>query len=146
METKVIGNKAAGINVFHGEAYVSNSTLIRNKGRNAGGIGLFHSEAHVINSTLTGNQGEGAGGIGLLNSEASVVSTTLTGNKGREGGALASLADSHPTTERCSFHENIAIDTGGAVYVNEAEYQDSNSVFTDNVGGEGGKIKQDACN
>ena len=107
---------------------------------------MKNSKAHVTNSTLTGNQGDRAGGIYLYGGEIQLIGSNLTGNQGQNGGALALRFNSNVTTEGCQFLENIATDEGGAVYVNGGEYQDSNSVFTDNVGGEGGKIKQDACN
>ena len=127
------------------EGHVINSTLIGNQGKYAGGIFLDRSEAHVINSTLIGNEGERTGGIRLCDSDAQVINSTLTGNKGRDGGALTLYLNSHVTTERCYFLENVATEKGGAAFVDsECEYQDTDSVFADNTAREGGKTKSDA--
>ena len=144
--TENMGRNAGGVSLYRGKARVSNSTFTGNKGYWAGGIAMTHSKARVINSTFTENKGEWAGGISLQDSETHVINSALTGNRGRDGGALALRFNCHVTTERCHFLQNIATDKGGAVFVNEGEYQDSDSVFADNVGGEGGKIQQDACN
>ena len=102
---------------------------------------LYNSEAGVTNSTLTGNQGEYAGGIRLYDSFVNVINSTLIGNKGVEGGALELDFNSHVRTVGCRFQENIATDKGAAVCVNnEGEYQDTGSIFTDNIAGDGGEI------
>ena len=101
---------------------------------------VYNSKAHVIDSTLTENKGEYTGGIYLSDSKARVINSNLTGNMGRFGCALALASTSHVSTERCRFQENIATDKGGAVNVNEGEYQDSDSVFADKVAEGGGKI------
>ena len=140
--TENMGRYAGGVNLYRGKARVSNCTFTGNKGRDAGGINVLqYSKAHVINNTFTENKGERTGGIDLSNSEAQVINSTLTGNQGEEAGALQLRSFSRVTTGRCLFLENIAIDKGGAVNVNsKGEYQDSNSVFADNVAGNGGKI------
>ena len=134
------GERTGGIDLYNSEIHVINSTLIGNKGEYSGGIDLYYSKARVVNSTLIGNRGKYAGGIVLYNSEAHVMNSNLTGNKGRDAGAFQLLWYSHVTTTRCHILENIATDKGGAVNVNRlAEYQDHESLFTDNLAEEGGK-------
>ena len=87
------------------------------------------------------NKGKHVGGISLSDSEANITNSTLTGNEGVDSGALLLYWNCHVTTAGCHFLENIASDKGAAVLVNnQGEYEDCDGVFTENVGGGGGKI------
>ncbi|WP_405291582.1 hypothetical protein [Methanobrevibacter sp.] len=133
------------ISLYDSDVYVTNSNFESNKADKKGGaISILNGMANltVINSTFYKNTAGDTGGA--IDSEAlntynikyvvEIVNSTFTENNANYGGAISGT-DS--TVLNCIFTDNAANNYGGAVFFNDTISILENSIFEDNLAGEG---------
>ncbi len=114
----------------------------------AGG-GIYNTgEITIQGCTLRGNTATSDRGGGLLNAggQATLFQTVFDGNRapdmGGRGGGFAQIAKSASTTVTdCTFEGNIAVSSGGGIYVSDGTFNMSGGLmFNNNAGGQGGGL------
>ena len=78
------------------------------------GITVFGLHARVHNSVFTSNQGGSA--VSAYSSYVDVLNSTFTRNIATWGGAIKSYNSFHVNISSCTFRDNYAYQSGGAIY------------------------------
>ena len=78
------------------------------------GITMFDVHARVHNSVFTSNQGGSA--VSAYSSYVDVLNSKFTRNIATWGGAISSMYSHHLNVSSCTFRDNYAYRSGGAIY------------------------------
>jgi hypothetical protein len=99
-----------------------------------GAVATDGSEAVMTRCTFSRNEAGGIGGAVVIfdtSSGTALTECAFTENQAENGGALI-CSSAAARTERCSFAENVAIESGGAVYNVESTPHFTNCTFHGN--------------
>ena len=128
---------AGGLNVL-----VDGVTFADNHATARGGVGFISSVADfkIQNSIHTGNKVDADGGVYQIGNQSTgtITGSTFSGNSAEKSGGALRVSNSTVTIDKSVFDGNTAKVAGGAITVdNNSELTVNNSVFTNNVVGEG---------
>jgi len=128
---------AGGLNVL-----VDGVTFADNHATARGGVGFISSVADfkIQNSIHTGNKVDADGGVYQIGNQSNgtIIGSTFSGNSAEKSGGALRVSKSTVTIDKSVFDGNTAKVAGGAITVdNDSKLTVENSVFTNNVVGEG---------
>ena len=128
---------AGGLNVL-----VDGVTFADNHATARGGVGFISSVADfkIQNSIHTGNKVDADGGVYQIGNQSTgtITGSTFSGNSAEKSGGALRVSKSTVTIDKSVFDGNTAKVAGGAITVDNASTLTvNNSVFTNNVVGEG---------
>ena len=128
---------AGGLNVL-----VDGVTFADNHATARGGVGFISSVADfkIQNSIHTGNKVDADGGVYQIGNQSTgtIIGSTFSGNSAEKSGGALRVSKSTVTIDKSVFDGNTAKVAGGAITVdNDSKLTVENSVFTNNVVGEG---------
>ena len=128
---------AGGLNVL-----VDSVTFADNHATARGGVGFISGVADfkIQNSIHTGNKVDADGGVYQIgnHSTGTITGSTFSGNSAKKSGGALRVSNSTVTIDKSVFDGNTAKVAGGAITVdNDSKLTVNNSVFTNNVVGEG---------
>ena len=128
---------AGGLNVL-----VDGVTFADNHATARGGVGFISSVADfkIQNSIHTGNKVDADGGVYQIGNQSTgtITGSTFSGNSAEKSGGALRVSKSTVIIDKSVFDGNTAKVAGGAITVDNASTLTvNNSVFTNNVVGEG---------
>ena len=128
---------AGGLNVL-----VDGVTFADNHATARGGVGFVSGVADfkIQNSIHTGNKVDADGGVYQIGNQSTgtITGSTFSGNSAKKSGGALRVSNSTVTIDKSVFDGNTAKVAGGAITVDNASTLTvTNSVFTNNVVGEG---------
>ena len=128
---------AGGLNVL-----VDGVTFADNHATARGGVGFISSVADfkIQNSIHTGNKVDADGGVYQIGNQSTgtITGSTFSGNSAEKSGGALRVSKSTVIIDKSVFDGNTAKVAGGAITVdNDSKLTVENSVFTNNVVGEG---------
>lgn len=144
------GGERGAVWVYQGRAELVDVELTDNTGEACGALCLFDADLDLQGGRLRGNRaersgaspdGEGGGAIFGYDGELVVADTVFENNHAaRDGGAIRAGLYVDLTVERCSFSGNSAGYGGGAVALDGAHLEASDTELVGNTAGSGGAL------
>ena len=121
---------------------VDGVTFADNHATARGGVGFISGVADfkIQNSIHTGNKVDADGGVYQIGNQSTgtITGSTFSGNSAEKSGGALRVSKSTVTIDKSVFDGNTAKVAGGAITVdNDSKLTVENSVFTNNVVGEG---------
>ena len=121
---------------------VDGVTFADNHATARGGVGFISGVADfkIQNSIHTGNKVDADGGVYQIGNQSTgtITGSTFSGNSAEKSGGALRVSNSTVTIDKSVFDGNTAKVAGGAITVdNDSKLTVNNSVFTNNVVGEG---------
>ena len=121
---------------------VDGVTFADNHATARGGVGFISGVADfkIQNSIHTGNKVDADGGVYQIGNQSTgtIIGSTFSGNSAEKSGGALRVSKSTVTIDKSVFDGNTAKVAGGAITVdNDSKLTVENSVFTNNVVGEG---------
>lgn len=134
---EAIASPRAALNVL-----VDGVTFADNHATARGGVGFISGVADfkIQNSIHTGNKVDADGGVYQIGNQSTgtITGSTFSGNSAEKSGGALRVSKSTVTIDKSVFDGNTAKVAGGAITVdNGSKLTVTNSVFTNNVVGEG---------